>query len=298
MAKLADRLKISLDELRMQVLGAQVLFGFQFRNLFQPGFARATDAERLAAAAGIAAILVSLTILLVPPVQHRIAAAGQATRRMLELSNRCAEIALATMILTLASIAFAIAAHRRIEHPLPAAVVVAGVALIAWFGWGWLPRRPGPPELPEYAVTDLHTKIDQMLTEARVILPGAQATLGFQLIVVMTEAFEQLPDSLQRLHLAALALDTLSILLLIAPAAAHRMAFHGNDDERFHRLGSILVSVALAPLALAITAEVFIAFWKLFASAAAASAAAAITLVLAGYCWFGLPWTLRSRGAR
>src|SRR6185503_13135488 len=113
--------------------------------------------------------------------------------------------------------------------------------------------------LPERSVTDLHTKIDQMLTEARVILPGAQATLGFQLIVVMTEAFERLPDSLQRLHLLALGLDALSVLLLIAPAAAHRLAFHGNDDERFHRLGSILVSAALAPLALAITAEVFIA---------------------------------------
>ena len=298
MAKLADRLKISLDELRMQVLGAQVLFGFQFRSLFQPTFAHATETERLAAAAGIAAILVSLTVLLLPPVQHRIAAAGQATRRILELSNRCAEIALATMALTLGSIAFAIAAHRNIEHPMPAAVAVAAVALIVWFGWGWLPRRPPRPALPESAVTDLHTKIDQMLTEARVILPGAQAMLGFQLIVVMTDAFEQLPDSLQHLHLLALALDALSVLLLIAPAAAHRIAFHGNDDERFHRLGSILVSTALAPLALAIAAEVFIAAWKLSESTAVAAAAAAITLALAGYCWFGLPWLVRARMAR
>ena len=33
--------------------------------------------------------------------------------------------------------------------------------------------------------TPLHTRIDQMLTEARVILPGAQAILGFQLIVTI-----------------------------------------------------------------------------------------------------------------
>jgi hypothetical protein len=298
MAKLADRLKISLDELRMQVLGAQVLFGFQFRNLFQPEFARASQIERVADATGLAAILVSLVVLLVPPVQHRIVEHGQATRRILQLCRRCAEIALATMAITLGSIAFSIAAHRQTEHPTLAAVGVSLVALIGWFGWGWLPRRPPPPALPERAVTDLHTKIDQMLTEARVILPGAQATLGFQLIVVMTDAFEQLPESLQRLHLLALGLDTLSVLLLIAPAAAHRLAFHGNDDERFHRLGSILVSTALAPLALAITAEVFIAAWKLFETAATAAVAAATTLALAGYCWYGLPWFLRSRMPR
>ena len=38
---LADRLKTSLDELRMQVLGAQVLFGFQFQGLFQDTFEQA-----------------------------------------------------------------------------------------------------------------------------------------------------------------------------------------------------------------------------------------------------------------
>lgn len=38
--------------------------------------------------------------------------------------------------------------------------------------------------------TPLHAKIEQSLTEARVILPGAQALLGFQLIVMMTRAFD------------------------------------------------------------------------------------------------------------
>jgi hypothetical protein len=36
--KLQDALKTSLDELRMQMLGAQVLFGFQFQGLFQNNF--------------------------------------------------------------------------------------------------------------------------------------------------------------------------------------------------------------------------------------------------------------------
>jgi len=43
-------------------------------------------------------------------------------------------------------------------------------------------------ERPE---TPLHVRIEQMLTEARVILPGAQAIFGFQLSVVLTQAFEK-----------------------------------------------------------------------------------------------------------
>ena len=41
----------------------------------------------------------------------------------------------------------------------------------------------------------LPKKIDQMLTEARVIVPGAQALLGFQLAVVLTQSFDELPAS-------------------------------------------------------------------------------------------------------
>ena len=43
--------------------------------------------------------------------------------------------------------------------------------------------------------TPLPKQIDQMLTEARTILPGAQALLGFQLTVFLTESFERLPPN-------------------------------------------------------------------------------------------------------
>jgi hypothetical protein len=51
-----------------------------------------------------------------------------------------------------------------------------------------------------------HKKIDQLLTEARVILPGAQALLGFQLAVVLTRAFDLLPAWSKALHALALGL--------------------------------------------------------------------------------------------
>jgi hypothetical protein len=40
--------------------------------------------------------------------------------------------------------------------------------------------------------TPLSAKVDQLLTEARLIIPGAQALLGFQLAVTLTKAFAEL----------------------------------------------------------------------------------------------------------
>ena len=54
---------------------------------------------------------------------------------------------------------------------------------------------------PEHEHTSLETKIEQMLTEARVILPGAQALLGFQLVITFSDAFEKLSFTSKVVHL-------------------------------------------------------------------------------------------------
>jgi hypothetical protein len=64
--------------------------------------------------------------------------------------------------------------------------------------------------------TPLSAKVEQMLIEARVIIPGAQALLGFQLTVTLTRAFEQLPYESKLAHAAALCCIALSVILLMA----------------------------------------------------------------------------------
>jgi hypothetical protein len=48
------------------------------------------------------------------------------------------------------------------------------------------------PRGKKVSKTDLPTRIRHVLTEARVVLPGTQALLGFQLTVILTESFEKL----------------------------------------------------------------------------------------------------------
>src|SRR3569832_500218 len=134
--KLSDRLKISLDELRMQVLGAQVLFGFQFQSLFQEGFEQAGARERGADALALAATLIAFAMLIAAPAQHRLVHAGAATRQLIDFSNRCAQLALAAQAFAFGCIGFTIAAHLDVPMPMLAGLSTLALAALGWFGLG------------------------------------------------------------------------------------------------------------------------------------------------------------------
>src|SRR5205823_11846413 len=99
------------------------------------------------------------------------------------------------------------------------------------------------------------TQVDQLLTEARVIIPGAQALLGFQFAVTLTRAFEQLPPHAKLVHAIALLCVALTVILLMAPAALHRLSFGGEDAPEFLTIGSAFVIAAPVPLALGIALD-------------------------------------------
>ena len=97
-----------------------------------------------------------------------------------------------------------------------------------------------------------------MLTEARVILPGAQALLGFQLAIVLTDTFEKLPSLPRLLHAAALLSVALSVALLITPAALHRIVWAGEDTEAVLRIGGQITILALLPLAMGMAGDSYV----------------------------------------
>ena len=133
-----------------------------------------------------------------------------------------------------------------------------------------------------------------MLTEARVILPGCQALLGFQLIAMLTRTFDELPIDAKLMHAAGLCCVTTATILLIAPTALHRLSFGGNDSEAFLRFGSALVIAALMPLALGIAADVYVVFLKITHSAAVTIAASLAMLLAMLLLWYLYPMWLRA----
>jgi hypothetical protein len=142
----------------------------------------------------------------------------------------------------------------------------------------------------------LLTRIDQMLTEARVILPGAQAVFGFQLIAMLTDPFDHLPALLQWVHTASMLAVGLAIILLMAPSALHRLGYGGDAKAGMLQLGSTLVTVALLPLGLGIAGDVFVAVGKVARSLEGGAVAGAGILIVLLVLWFG--WPLAVRGKR
>ena len=136
--------------------------------------------------------------------------------------------------------------------------------------------------------TELSDKIKHVLTEARVVLPGVQALLGFQFIAVLTESFEKLPDTSKYIHLASLGLLSLAIVLLMTPAAYHRIVERGEETEHFHRFASRLVVAALVPLALGLCGDVFVVVRKVLDSTLVAVVSSLFVLALFWELWFGL----------
>jgi hypothetical protein len=142
--------------------------------------------------------------------------------------------------------------------------------------------------------TPLSTKVEQMLTEARVIIPGCQALLGFQLVAMLTHAFDELPPDAKIMHAAGLCCVTIAMILLMTPAALHREAFGGNDSELFLRLGSAFVIAGPLPLALGIAADVYVVFLKISHSAAFTIGASSVLLLAMLALWYFYPIWLRA----
>ena len=130
------------------------------------------------------------------------------------------------------------------------------------------------------------------------VLPGVQALLGFQFIVILMEGFQKLPAYLKYVHLASLCLIAISTILLIAPAAYHRIVEQGEASERFYRLASKLIVLALAPLALGMCGDLFVVMMQVTKSLTLSLVVSAVMLLVFYGLWFGYAFYKRARGRR
>src|ERR1700739_1339079 len=99
---------------------------------------------------------------------------------------------------------------------------------------------------------ELTKKVNIALAETRMLILGAQILLGFQFRGVFSDGYEQLPSRARYLDGIALGLMICAVALLITPGPYHRIAEDGNDSGSFHRLVTIIASIALLPFALAL----------------------------------------------
>jgi hypothetical protein len=309
LAKLKDKIQNALDEGRMLVLGSQVLLGFQYRSFFEPGFPKLPVSLQYMKMCGLGLMLVAFGLLLAPGAYHRIVEDGEDTDRLHRFTSSVMCLALLPFAVALGlDIYVAMARTTGLSIALAAGLAASLVALFCWYVLELMRRPQREPEIRENTAMDekeneqaqaegtkLTDKIRHVLTEARVVLPGAQALLGFQFVTTLMEAFEQLPLSLRYVHLASLTLVALSIVLLMTPAAYHRIVERGEETEHFHRFASRVLLAAMVPLALGVTGDFFIIVRKITRANTTAIIAAAVMLLFFYGFWFGFTLYRHSR---
>ena len=297
----AQKIKIAVDEMRMLVLGAQVLLGFQLQGAFQerfddlPSNARALHAFSLALMVGVIGLVIA------PAIHHRVADNGNATSRALQRVSLFMSFALFPFAVSLGLDVFvALTAFAAAMEAVSAGLAATAVALWFWFGLAWVSAlrtgRKAPKLMNE--PLPLSTKIDQMLTEARVIVPGAQALLGFQLAVVLTRAFETLPTVSKAAHAFALGCITVATILLMAPAAYHRIAYNGEASEEVLALGGRFLMCATLALALGLATDIYVVIAKIAGSQQLGLAMAIMSATTLIALWHILPFLTRAKRFR
>jgi Na+-driven multidrug efflux pump len=84
-----------------------------------------------------------------------------------------------------------------------------------------------------------------------------------------------------------------AVILLIAPAALHRISFAGEDTADFLRLGSAFVIAAPAFLAVGIAGDLFVATFQAAGSKIISLAVALASMILLILFWFVVPLYIR-----
>jgi FtsH-binding integral membrane protein len=309
MTKLKDKVQNALDEGRMLVLGSQVLLGFQYRSAFEPGFQKLPQHAQYLKIGSLSLMLFAFGLLLAPAAYHRIVEEGEDTHRLHRFSSAVMSYALLPFAVALGIDIYVSMERTTVQSlALTAGLLATLVALFFWYGLEFMRRPRREPAVREKRAMDekeneqaeaegtkLTDKIRHVLTETRVVLPGAQALLGFQFVTTLMEAFEKLPLSLRYVHLASLFLVALSIVLLMTPAAYHRIVEKGEETEHFHAFASRTLIAAMIPLALGVTGDFFVVVNKITRSTKTAIIASALVLLFFYGFWFGLTLYRRSR---
>lgn len=152
------------------------------------------------------------------------------------------------------------------------------------------PGRPG--ETPEQR--DDRNLLD-LLQELRVATLGVQVLFGFLLGLPFTVRFSRLEAWQRWLYLAIVMVSSISIVLLVAPVAYHRLLFRRHQLGSLLRAANVLAIAGMATVALAVTGAVLL----VTSYVEPGVPAPLLTVVAAGLFisfWFWLPLSRRGKG--
>jgi hypothetical protein len=296
-SELDKKVKQTLDETRLLILGAQILFGFQFQGSFQQQFAMLGANARMVYAAGLLLLVLTIGLLITPSMLHRITFRGRSHPKLILWASMYAGLSLLPLAMAIGCSTMVVFSHA---FGVPFGIAVGTgtflFSILALYGLAFAMKKRGHSPMPKEKEwqTSLDVRVEQLLTEARVIIPGGQALLGFAFVVMFSNVFAELPLHAKVMHGFALLAVFVAVTLLMTPAAVHRIAYRGLNSEKFYRIGSALVISATLPLALGIAADTYVVVLIIAGTGSIAALCSVFALGLLLFLWMGYPYFLRA----
>ena len=128
----------------------------------------------------------------------------------------------------------------------------------------------------------------ELLQELRVVLTGVQILFGFLLTASFSERFDRLDPVQLQVFVVTLCCAATSSAFLVAPVAAHRLAFQRGRKPDLVRWGHRMAMSGLVFLGLTITSGLLLVLDLAIGRTAAVCGAAAF-LVLTAMIWVVVP---------
>lgn len=298
MPKLSDAVENVLNEARILLLGGQVLLGFSFRISFEQRFDQIARTAQMAEIIGLGIMTAALGWLVWPAAFHQITEKGRTTASVHAFTTNVLDWALLPFAVGLALTLYTVSAALELPYSAAIGSAAGAFSIAVWYGWSRADRKPGAKQKVQTELArqekndadkrDLGDRIKKVLIECRMALPGAQAFLGFQFAIVFAQGFEQLRRPWQIIHFASLLATTVATVLLIAPAAYHRIHEAGEDTEHFHKVASRLLLMALVFLGPGMAGDLFVVIARETQSPGTAGAIAGLLLLAFYGLWFGV----------
>jgi hypothetical protein len=290
----------ALNESRILVLGVQVLLSFQYSSFLESSFDRLPYSSQYLEGIALGLLLCAFGLFVAPAPNHLLIWSNDDSPNLQRFVTVMTGTALVPFAIGLAIDLYV--ATARIGGIIPAVIVGSATfacAIFFWFGLEAiqirtqghqhrLQARSKSMSKEKRTRPDLEEKIQHALTDARVVLPGAQALLGFQLVAVFLGGFEALPASSQYVHIVSLTLIALSTILLMMPAAYHRLVEMGQPSQHFFRLTSNAVLGSMIPLGAGICGDFFVVVRKVSGSSIIACTISLLLFAMFCVLWFGL----------
>src|SRR5882762_5361892 len=166
MPKLKDKIRTTLDEGRMLILGVQVLIGFEFRSVLENRFDTLPFHARYVELFGLCLMLIAVILLMWPAVYHRLVNNGEDTDELHSFATKVIGLSLLPIALGIGA-DFFVASVRLLNFDLAivVAVLITLTAIFFWYGLEGINLSRRGPKGKEKAMSTESAKEDDSGTD-------------------------------------------------------------------------------------------------------------------------------------